>query len=180
MTKEQEKLCLGNMRLVFHCAKKFASSSVPWDELCAAGNLGLVQAAVKFSPEVNPNFATYAGRCIDNEMLQLFRRRKKHSKVTESLDRDISNCESLQLYDVLPDDTDMVEAVEQKLLVADMIEKIRKLPKRPRKVWEAYLGLENGIPLTQREIAEQMGCSRSLVCRILKESASKIKPGGGF
>jgi len=175
MTKEQEELCLGNMRLVSHCSKKFASSGIPWDDLCACGNLGLVRAAATFSPEKGTRFSTYACRCIDNEIYLLLRQRKKHSKVSESLDSERANTDGVRLHDVLPDDTDMVEAVEQKLLVADILSKVAKLPKRKRRVLELYLGLTGEPPMTQQEIATQMGCSRSLIHRIFKEGINQIK-----
>ena len=84
MTQQQQALVLGNMRLVSHCAMKFQSTGIPWDELCSSGNLGLVQAAITFSPEKNTRFSTYAGRCIDNEIYKLLRQRKKHSPVEDA------------------------------------------------------------------------------------------------
>ena len=177
MTKEQQALCLGSVRLVSHCAKKFLPWGLPWEELRACGNLGLVQAAATFSPEVNPCFATYACRCIDNEIYKLLRQQKKHSKV-ESLDGALPGTDGMRLYDKLPDDTDMAEAAEQQLLAADALVKIRALPEKKRMVWEMRYGLAGEPPMKQREIAARLGCSRALISKILKEDIYKTKRGG--
>ena len=174
MTEYQQALCTENMRLVSHCALKFQSSGIPWDELCACGNLGLVQAAVTFIPEKNTRFSTYACRCICNEIYILLRHRKKHSKVTESLDDELSGTDGMRLHDVLTDDTDLAEAVEQRILAADAIARLNRLPARNRRVWELYLGLTGEPPMTQKKVAKRIGCSRSLISRTLKQDRHKF------
>jgi len=157
------------------CALKFQSSGIPWDELCACGNLGLVQAAITFLPEKKTQFSTYAGRCIDNEIYKLLRQRKKHSPVTESLDCEISGTEGMRYHDVLSDDVDMADAVELRMLASDALAKIQTFPERKRRIWELYLGLAGEPPITQKLIAKRVGCSRSLISRNLKEDLPKLK-----
>jgi len=175
MTKEQEALCLNNMRLVSHCAKKFIPSGIPWDDLISCGNVGLVSAAVTYRPEKNTSFSTYAGRCIDNEVYKLLRQRKKHSKVTLSLDDEIAGADGLRLHDVLPDENDMAEAAERRLLAANAIARLQRFPERNRKVWSLYLGLAGEPPMNQKQVAKRMGCSRSLISRILKNDINKFR-----
>jgi len=167
MTEQQEALCLGSLRLVSVCAKKLLHTGVPWEELRACGNLGLVKAAATFSPAVNPCFATYAGKCISNEMYRLLRERRKHSKVTESLDAELPG--GLRLHDKLPDDTDMAEAAEARILACDALARIRALPEKKRRVWEMRFGLAGETPMKQKEIARRMGCSRARISWVLKE-----------
>jgi len=177
MTQHQQALCTDNMRLVSHCAMKFRESGVSWDELCSCGNLGLAKAAVTFAPERNIRFSTYAGRCIDNEIYMHFRQGRKHCKVTESLDDEISGTEGLRYHDVLTDDTNMASIVENNLLALDVIAKIQALPVRNRNVWEMHYGLNGEPPLKQYQIAKRLGCSRSLVSRMLKEDLPKLRKG---
>jgi len=177
MTIEQQALCTDNMRLVSHCAMKFKSSGVSWDDLCSCGNLGLAKAAATFAPEKGVRFSTYAGRCIDNEIYMFLRQNRKHFKVTDSLDDELSGTDGLRLHDVVPDETDMAETVETRMLVADIHETIKTLPARNRRVLELHFGLTGEPPLSQKEVAEQMGCSRPLISRMLKQDLSKLKRG---
>ena len=166
---------MNNLRLVSHCAKKFVSSGIPWDELIASGNVGLVSAAITFLPEKKASFATYAGRCIDNEVYKLLRQRKKHSKVIMSLDDELPGADTLQLHDVLTDDTDLAEMAEFRFMASDAIARIERLPSRQRTVCELRFGLAGGPPLNQKQIAKRLNCSRSLVSRRLKEGLTKIR-----
>ena len=175
MTNEQQARVLENMRLVSCCAAKFRACGVAWDELCACGNLGLVQAAITFRPEKNTRFSTYACRCIDNEIYMMLRQRKKHNKVVASLDEELSGTEGLCFHDVLPDDTDITDAVETKLLAADAVARISRLPTKKRRVWELRFGLAGEPPMKQAEIAQRLGCSRSLISRALKQDINFIK-----
>jgi len=174
MTNEQQALCLDNVRLVSHCAKKYLRSGVPWEELCASGNLGLAQAAVTFSPGINPCFATYAGKCIDNEIFKLLRQHKKHWKV-ESLD--LPNADGLRLHDKLPDDTDMEGTVERRLLADDALTIVRALPEKRCMIWELRFGLTGEPPMKQKEIARRMGCSRARISWVLKDTPYVKKRG---
>jgi RNA polymerase sporulation-specific sigma factor len=175
MTDAQRALCVENIKLVPHCVKKFRDSGIEWDELCASGNLGLAQAAATFSPERNPNFATYAGVCIDNEVYKLLRKRKKHSRVVASLDDEIVGSEGLLMHDAIADGTDWAERAECNLLAAQAIQAINALPKRPRRMWELRLGLAGEPPMSQAEIADRLGCSHSLVSRVFTETRPKIQ-----
>ena len=171
MTEQQQALCLDNLRLVSHCAKKFLPSGLPWEELRACGNLGLAQAAATFSPEKKACFSTYACRCIDNEIYKLLRQRKKHCKV-ESLDREM-NAEGVRLYDLLPDDTDMAEAAEVRLRASEAIARLRTLPEKRQRVWELRFGLTGEPPMKQKEIARRLGCSRARISMVLTEDLTK-------
>jgi RNA polymerase sporulation-specific sigma factor len=176
-TEAQQALCLDNMKLVSHCVKGFLPSGLPWEELRACGNLGLVQAAATFLPEKNISFSTYASTCIHHEICKLLRQHKKHRVVTESLDDILAGTESMRLYDVLPDDTDLMETVDRKLLAADIIDALRALPPKQREVWELRLGLTGEPPMKQREIAVRLGCSRARISKILQDSSEKITRG---
>jgi RNA polymerase sporulation-specific sigma factor len=177
-TEAQQALCTENMKLVTHCIKKFfPSSGIPWEELRACGDLGLVQAAATFSPENGASFSTYACACIDHEICKLLRQHKKHRAVTESLDDILAGTDSMRLYDVLPDDTDLTEAVDRKLLAASLMERLRALPKKQREVWELRLGLAGEPPMKQKEIAARLGCSRARISKILQDSSEKITGG---
>ena len=177
MTEAQQALCTENMKLVSHCVKKFLPSGVPWEELRACGNLGLAKAAATFLPEKNSSFSTYACACIEHEICKLLRQRKKQRPVTESLDDIIAGTDSIRLYDVLPDDTDLTEAVDRKLLAASLLKRLRALPKKHREVWELRLGLAGEPPMKQREIAARLGCSRARISKILQDSSEKITRG---
>ena len=171
MTNDQQALCLDNIKLVSHCAKKFLPSGLPWEELRSCGNLGLAQAAAMFSPEKKTCFSTYAVKCINNEIYQLLRERKKHCKV-ESLDRELS-AEGVRLYDLLPDDTDMEEASEVRLRASEARARLRTLPEKRQRVWELRLGLTGEPPMKQKEIARRLGCSRARISKVLTEDLTK-------
>lgn len=177
ITEQQQALCIKNVRLVSHCAKKFLSAGIEWEELCASGNLGLVQAAATYSPEKNANFSTYACRCIDNEIYKLLRQRKKHRQVTESLDDELPGADGLRLYDVLPDSIDLPELVDQKLLAASIMEQLRALPPKQRTIWELRLGLTGEPPMTQKDIAARLGCSRARISKLLQTTIERITRG---
>jgi len=168
MTDEQQALCLDNMRLVSHCAKKFLPSGIPWEELCSCGNLGLARAAATFVHEKNTRFSTYACRCIYNEIYVMLRQHKKH-RMVESLDSKLSNAEGLRLIDILPGEEDMAEEAEVRLLAWDAMTKLRALPEKKRRVWELRYGLTGEPPLKQKDIAQRMGCSRARISWVLKE-----------
>jgi RNA polymerase sigma factor (sigma-70 family) len=177
MTEAQQALCLDNMRLVSHCVKRFLQTGLPWEELRASGDLGLVQAAATFLPEKNIRFSTYACKCISHEICKLLRQHKKQRPVTESLDDILAGTDSMRLYDVLPDDTDLTEAVDRKLLAASLMERLMALPRRHREVWELRLGLAGEPPMKQKEIAARLGCSRARISKILQDSSEKITRG---
>jgi len=137
----------------------------------------LVRAATTFSPENGACFSTYACACIDHEICKLFRQHKKHRAVTESLDDILAGTDSVRLYDVLPDGTDLTETVDRKLLAADIMDALGALPSRQREVWDLRLGLTGEPPMKQREIAARLGCSRARISKILQDSSGKITRG---
>ena len=94
--------------------------------------------------------------------------------MTESLDCELSGTDGLRLHDMLTDDTDMAETVEHKLLAADALARLMRLPPKKRRVWELYLGLTGEPPMTQKKVAKRVGCSRSLISRMLKEDRNNI------
>jgi len=122
------------------------SSSAYWEELRACGNLGLAKAAATFSPENGACFSTYASTCIHHEICKMLRKHKKHRVVTVSLDDILAGTDSMRLHDVLPDDTDLLETMNRKLLVASTLEALRALPPKHREVWELRLGLTGEPP----------------------------------
>jgi len=177
MTAQQQALCLENMKLVSHYIKRFLPSGLPWEELRSCGNLGLAKAAATFLPENGACFSTYASTCIHHEICKMLRKHKKHRVVTVSLDDILAGTNGMRLHDVLPDDTDLLETVDRKLLAASTLEALRALPPKHRAVWELRLGLTGEPPMKQREIAVRLGCSRARISKILLDSSEKIMKG---
>ena len=175
-----------NLRLVAHIMKKYYSSVYDKDDLIAIGTIGLMKAVSTFKPDKNTRLATYAARCIENEILMHFRsirRMQNEISLQEPIDTD-GEGNTLALLDVLRSEDDMLEAVDLKektgLLRVYMRDKLDGLE---RDILIMRYGLGNINPLTQREIAVKCGISRSYVSRIEKRAVKKLEEAfgcGGF
>lgn len=167
-----------NLRLVAHIVKKYSYPGKEVDDLISIGTVGLIKAIDSFDCNKGTRLATYAARCIENEILMLIRNNKKTKGevyLQEPIGIDKEGNE-ISLMDVLSSDEDsIIEIVENKIQVKKLYSKIEKaLVPRERLVIEMRYGLIDGKPKTQREIAKLLGISRSYVSRIEKRALKKL------
>ncbi|MGI6330294.1 MAG: RNA polymerase sporulation sigma factor SigK [Zhaonellaceae bacterium] len=166
-----------NLRLVAHITKKFEGSGEDSDDLISIGTIGLIKAINTYDPAKGTRLATYAARCIENEILMHLRATKKQ-KVEVSLYDPIGvdkEGNEISLIDVLGTEHDVVaDSVENLFEQKRVMEKIIILTSRERKVLELRYGLFNKLRKTQREIAKKLGISRSYVSRIEKKAIEKL------
>lgn len=164
-----------NLRLVAHIIKKYYSKQRDQEDLISIGTIGLIKAVNSFNMDKGTRFATYAARCIDNEILMYFRNLKKSAQdvyISDSIDTDKEG-NSLTLMDIVSDDESVADNIELKI----ESEKIRTLIKlhldeREKLIIELRYGLNGKKSLTQREVASILGISRSYVSRIEKKALS--------
>jgi RNA polymerase sporulation-specific sigma factor len=167
-----------NLRLVAHIVKKYSYPGKEVDDLISIGTVGLIKAIDSFDTSKGTRLATYAARCIENEILMLIRNNKKTKGevyLQEPIGVDKEGNE-ISLMDVLSSDDDsIIEVVETKIQVKKLYSKIESaLAKREQMVIEMRYGLTDGKPKTQREIAKLLGISRSYVSRIEKRALKKL------
>lgn len=168
-----------NLRLVAHVIKKYQHLEENQEDLISIGTIGLIKAIITFNPEKNSRLGTYAARCIENEILMLLRTKKKYSRevsLYEPIGTDRDGNE-IQLFDII--ETDEADA-QTKITLKDDIrllyEKLEsELSPRERLVLKMRYGLYNQEEYTQREIADQLGISRSYVSRIEKSAIEKLR-----
>ena len=167
-----------NLRLVAHIVKKYYTQSSNQDDLISIGTIGLIKGISTFKADKNVRLATYASRCIENEILMHFRSQKKlqgEVSLSDTLDGD-GDGNSLSLMDVISVDDDMLENLDARdscIQVRQSVE--RCLSDREKMIITMRYGLNNQPPKTQREIAAQSGISRSYVSRIEKKALKKLK-----
>lgn len=168
-----------NLRLVAHVAKKYQNLDDDPEDLISIGTIGLIKAVVTFDSDKGNRLAAYASRCIENEILMHLRARKKSAKevsLYEPIGTDREGNE-IQLYDIIesnePDVSDRVQLKEDILNLYKKVED--KLSHREKLILKMRYGLYNGEKYTQREIAAQLGISRSYVSRIEKSAIEKLR-----
>ena len=167
-----------NLRLVVYISHKFENTGVDTDDLISIGTIGLIKAINSFCPEKNIKLATYASRCIENEILMHLRRTAKlKSEVSfdEPLNTDFEGNELL-LSDILGTDTDAVygdieNSVEKELLK----EALKKLSERERKIMFMRFGLGGCEEMTQKDVADRLGISQSYISRLEKKIIQRLK-----
>jgi RNA polymerase sporulation-specific sigma factor len=173
----KEKLIEHNLRLVVYISRRFENSGVDLDDLISVGTIGLIKAVNSFKPDKNIKLATYASRCIENEILMHLRRTVK-LKAEVSLDEPLNvdwEGNELVLSDVMGTDGDMVykkieQSVERELLDVAL----SKLNGREKEIMELRYGL-TGKEKTQREVADMLGISQSYISRLEKKIISRLK-----
>ena len=175
----KEELILHNMRLVAHVAKKYQSQEDEMEDLISIGTIGLIKAVETYKEDYGSRLATYAARCIDNELLMHFRAKKKTSKevsLYEPIGTDKEG-NQIQLLDVVvSEDEDVVELLEQDRKVRRLNEIIpQTLSGRELFIIINRYGLYGKKTMTQREIARKLGISRSYVSRIEKRAIEKLR-----
>lgn len=167
-----------NLRLVVYIAKKFEGSGVDGDDLVSVGTIGLIKAINSFKSDKNIKLATYASRCIENEILMYLRRMsrlKQEVSFDEPLNTDWEGNELL-LSDVMGTDADCVYSdieggVERELLKASL----SRLSPREQKIMRMRFGLDGGEEMTQKDVADRLGISQSYISRLEKKIIGKLK-----
>ncbi len=182
LTREQarEKLIAHNLRLVVYLAKKFENTGVGVEDLISIGSIGLIKGINTFNPDKNIKLATYASRCIENEILMYLRRNSK-TKMEVSFDEPLNvdwDGNELLLSDILGTDEDIIyrdieTEAEMKLLMAA----VDKLDDREREIIELRFGIhqKNGREMTQKEVADVLGISQSYISRLEKKIMARLK-----
>ena len=178
-SKNTQYLIERNLRLVAHISRKYQNGEEDMEDLISIGTIGLIKAIATFNYERGNRLATYAARCIDNELLMYFRGKKKTSRevsLYEPIGTDKEG-NQINLMDVVEStDRDIFEVIELKGNTRKVYEAIPKvLNSREREIIEWRYGLYNRKPVTQREIADKLGISRSYVSRIEKRALEKLK-----
>ena len=174
----RDKLIEHNLRLVVFLAKKYENTKVDLEDLVSIGTIGLIKGIKTYSLGKNIKLATYASRCIDNEILMYLRKNKKiktEISFDESLSFDMDGNE-LHLEDILGTDPDIVtKGLEEDLNKRIVIDEINKLNVRDREIIVMRYGLVTGEEKTQKEVAEILGISQSYISRIEKKVIKRIK-----
>ena len=174
----RDKLIEHNLRLVAHIVKKYSAQGET-DDLISIGTIGLIKAINTYNPQKSAHLATYASRCIENEILMYLRSKKKAAKeisLYEKIGTDREGNE-IKLYDIIEtDEEEVAEKIHLKENIQTLYEKVEKeLSQRERIILKMRYGLYNGEEYTQREIARQLGISRSYVSRIEKGAVEKLR-----
>lgn len=172
------KLIEHNLRLVAHIAKKYYAVGAEQDDLLSIGTIGLIKAVGTFQPDKNIRLATYASKCIQNELLMHFRQKRKSAgelSLSEALETD-GDGNALALQDVISCEDEGLDAVEQRDRYRAMHHALANtLSVRERTIIRLRYGLGLSEPLPQREIAKRLGISRSYVSRIEKRALQKLR-----
>lgn len=168
-----------NLRLVVYIAKKFDNTGVGVEDLISIGTIGLIKAVVTFNADKGNRLAAYASKCIENEILMYLRSKKKSNKevsLYEPIGTDREGNE-IKLYDIIEtDEEDVSEKIYLRENIQKLYEKVEsELSDRERLVLKMRYGLYSGEEYTQREIARQLGISRSYVSRIEKSAVEKLR-----
>ena len=168
-----------NLRLVAHIVKKYQPPPEEMEDLLSIGTIGLMMAVVTFDPDKSARLASYAARCIENEVLMYLRGKKKSSKevsLYEPIGTDREGNE-IQLFDVIEmNEEDVYRRLERKEDVIRLYQQVESvLSQRERMVLKLRYGLYNEEEYTQREIAAMLGISRSYVSRIEKSAIEKLR-----
>ena len=157
-----------NLRLVAHIIKKYYASLSDQDDLISIGTIGLIKAVSTFDYDKGTRFATYASRCIENEILMYFRRKKKSASdlsISDPIDTD-KDGNAITLQDIMADEDNVLDQIDLQLKSEQLYQYIdRFLDPRERQIITLRYGLRSTSPLTQREVASRLGISRSYVSR---------------
>ena len=173
--KAREPLIVHNLRLVVYIAKKFENANVNIEDLISIGTIGLIKAVNTFSPDRNIKLATYASRCIENEIL-MFLRKTSQSKYEISIEEPLStdwDGNELLLSDVLGSDSNTVSTdIEQEVEINQLMSKLNT---REAMIMELRFGLNGNKEHTQKQVADLLGISQSYISRLEKKIIRKLK-----
>ena len=177
-TEAKNSLIVHNLRLVVYIAKKFENTGVGVEDLVSIGTIGLIKAVNTFCPSRNIKLATYASRCIENEILMFLRKSvnvKNEVSIDEPLNIDWDGNELL-LSDVLGTENDIInQDMERDVDKNLLITAIRRLTPRERAIMEMRFGLTGGPERTQKEVADLLGISQSYISRLEKRIIQRLK-----
>ena len=167
-----------NLRLVAHIIKKYYANSTQQDDLISIGTIGLIKAINTFDVDKGTRLATYAARCVENEILMYFRAQKKSAQdisVNEPIDTD-SEGNPLTLMDIIATEDQIIDDIYKISMIKTLREEIRKISNpRERTIIILRYGLDGNNPMTQLEVAGRLGISRSYVSRIEKKVLARLK-----
>lgn len=174
----REELISRNLRLVVYTAQKFENTGVSTEDLISIGTIGLIKAVSSYNPEKNIKMATYASRCIENEILMFLRKStktKKEISLEEPINTD-SDGNELTFADVLGTDPDLVSKNSENQAEKDILKiAIDLLPERERVIMDMRYGLSCGVEMTQKEVADKLEISQSYISRLEKKILEKLK-----
>ena len=174
----KKKLVEKNLRLVVYIAKKFENTNINIEDLISIGTIGLIKAVNTFSTDRNIKFATYASRCIENEILMFLRKasqRRNEISIEEPLNTDWDGNELL-LCDVLGSDADIINRdIEQELECDLLMDAVSKLNTREAMIMELRFGLNGNKEHTQKQVADLLGISQSYISRLEKKIIKRLK-----
>lgn len=175
---EREKLIIHNLRLVVYISKKFENTGIGIEDLISIGTIGLIKAVNTFCPSKNIKLATYASRCIENEILMYLRKnsqQKNEVSIDEPLNVDWDGNELL-LSDVLGSDADEINrGIESEDERSILLSSVEKLSERERVIMTMRFGLEGTREYTQKQVADILGISQSYISRLEKRIIAKLK-----
>ena len=176
--KAREPLIVHNLRLVVYIAKKFESPSASAEDLISIGTIGLIKAVNTFSPEKNIKLATYASRCIENEILMFLRKSsqlKNEISIDEPLNTDWDGNELL-LCDILGSEPDIInKGIENDLEKSLVLQAVSKLNDRECLIMERRFGLNGKKEHTQKQVADKLGISQSYISRLEKKIIKRLR-----
>ena len=167
-----------NLRLVAHVMKKYYAQTADQEDLISIGTIGLIKGISTFDASKGARLATYAARCVENEILMYFRSQRKSAQDVSLSDYIETGAEGapLELMDVLSEDCDLLEKVSGRETVARLRQAVERcLSEQERQVVVLRYGLGGGAPLRQRQVAERLGISRSYISRIEKRALGKLR-----
>ncbi len=167
-----------NLRLVAHIIKKYYSNSAQQDDLISIGTIGLIKAINTFDVDKGTRLATYAARCVENEILMYFRAQKKTAQdisVNEPIDTD-SEGNPLTLMDIISTEDEIIDDIYKMSMIKKLRTEITQISNpRERTIIILRYGLDGSTPLTQLEVAGRLGISRSYVSRIEKKVLGRLR-----
>ncbi len=176
--KGKELLIVHNLRLVVYIAKKFESTGIGLEDLISIGTIGLIKSVNTYDPDKNIKLATYASRCIENEILMFLRKSNQHKNdisIDEPLNIDWDGNELL-LSDILGTDDDIVmRGVENEVERELVIKEIENLNGREKMIMKMRFGIDSGHEMTQKQVADVVGISQSYISRLEKKILKKIR-----
>jgi len=172
-------LIIHNMRLVAHIAKKYQNTEEDMEEMISIGTIGLIKAVMTFQPQKGSRLSTYAARCIDNELLMHLRNRRKSSRevsIYEPIGTDKEG-NQINFMDIIEsDEPDVIERMDKNSKICQLQKLLPEiLSDREREIIILRYGLLDDQPVTQKQIAERLGISRSYVSRIEKRALEKMR-----
>lgn len=174
----KQRLIERNLRLVVYIARRFENTGINLEDLISIGTIGLIKAIGTYRREKNIKLATYASRCIENEILMYIRKisgQKTEVSLDEPINMDYDGNELL-LSDILGTDEDLIlRPLEDDVDLCILREALSKLPPREREIMVLRYGLEGKKELTQKEVAKHMGISQSYISRLEKRIISRLK-----